>query len=125
MNCSFDSDGFRAVRQGREIAHRQWHGYRIYREHSPGVQFSIGGTEIASSRGDLLIADADAMFEAMPLARYADESWLLPKAMIEPHLSPSRRTTVTRLSDRAGTEALAADYLGDEEKGGAGTRCRR
>jgi AraC-like DNA-binding protein len=111
LNCSFDSDGFRAIRQSREIAHRQWHGYRIYRESSPGVRFSIGGSDIASSEGDLLIADADATFEAVPVARYADESWLLPKAMIEPHLPASRRRGVTRISGRTGTEALAAGYL--------------
>src|SRR5690349_7301641 len=89
LNCSFDSDAFRAIRQSREIAHRQWHGYRIYRESSPGVTFRIGGSEIATTCGDLLLADADSIFEAIPAARYADESWLLPKAMIEPHLPPS------------------------------------
>lgn len=112
LNCSFDSDGFRAIRHSREIAHRQWHGYRIYRESSPGVRFRIGGTEIASTSGDLMIADADATFEAVPLTRYADESWLLPKTMIEPHLPTMRRRGVTCISGRTGTEALAASYLG-------------
>src|SRR5665213_1773293 len=86
LNCRFDSDGFRATRQSREIAHRQWDGYRVYREFSAGVSFKIGGREFVSAKGDLIIADADAPFEALPADRYSDESWLLPKALLDPHL---------------------------------------
>ena len=89
LNCSFDA-GFRATRQSREIAHRQWDGYRIYREASAGVWFRIAGQEMVSNTGDLLVADADALFEARPVDRYHDKSWLLPKALLEPHL-PRRR----------------------------------
>ena len=70
----------------REIAHRQWHGYRVYREFSTGVRFRIAGQEVITAPGDLMIADADALFEASPAGRYADESWLVPKSLLEPHL---------------------------------------
>ncbi len=110
LNCSFDSDGFRAIRQSREIAHRQWHGYRVYRESSAGVRFRIAGQEIVSSTGDLLIADADAMFEALPTDRYSDELWLVPKGLLQPHL-PATQLGVMRLSGHSGVEALAASYL--------------
>ncbi len=112
LNCAFSSDGFRATRQSREIAHRQWDGYRVYREASAGVCFRIAGQELVSSSGDLLLADADALFEAVPTDRYEDESWLLPKALLEPHLPAGGRAAPTRLSGRAGVEALAASYLG-------------
>jgi AraC-like DNA-binding protein len=111
LHCTFQSDGFLALRQSREIAHRQWDGYRIYREASAGVRFRVGGQDLVSAPGDLLIADADAPFEARPIDRYADESWLLPKALLEPHLPAKGRQTVLRLSGRQGVEALAASYL--------------
>ncbi len=111
LNCSFDSDGFRAMRQSREIAHRQWDGYRVYRESSAGVWFRIGGQEFVSSAGDLIIADADAPFEALPAGRYSDESWLLPKVLLDPHLPALGRPLLRRLSGRHGVDALAASYL--------------
>lgn len=111
LHCIFQSDGFLALRQSREIAHRQWDGYRIYREASAGVRFRIGGQDLVSTAGDLLIADADAPFEARPIARYADESWLLPKALLDPYLPTQGRPAIRRLSGRQGVEALAAGYL--------------
>jgi AraC-like DNA-binding protein len=111
LNCRFNSDGFHATRQSREIAHRQWDSYRIYREASAGVAFKIGGQEMLSMTGDILVADADALFEAHPIERYADESWLLPKAVLDPHLRARGLRDVTRLSGRSGVAALAAGYL--------------
>lgn len=111
LNCSFSGDGFYAVRQSRELAQRQWNGYRVYREYSAGVWFRIAGEEIISTKGDLLIADADAPFEARPAERYFDESWLVPKALLAPHLPPLGRPLLMRLSGRSGVEALAASYL--------------
>jgi AraC-like DNA-binding protein len=111
LNCAFLSDGFRAVRRGREIAWRRWDGYRIYRESSPGVLFRIGGEELITRPGDLIIADADAPFEAISSSHYHDESWLVPRALIDPHLPIHGRPPVTRLSHRAGVNALAASYL--------------
>jgi AraC-like DNA-binding protein len=112
LNCSFNGDGFLATRQSREIAHRRWDSYRIYCEHGAGVWFRIAGREVVSTTGDLLIADADAPFEAEPIHRYADESWLVPKALLDPHLPMPGRLAVTRLSSRSGVQALAASYLG-------------
>jgi AraC-like DNA-binding protein len=111
LHCSFDSDGFQATRKSREIAHRQWHGYRVYREYGPGVRFTIAGQEITTITGDLLVADADALFEAVPQGRYSDESWLLPKTLLTPHLSPRGQPSAIRLSGLRGPEALAARYL--------------
>lgn len=111
LNCAFASDGFKAIRQNREIAHRQWDGYRIYREYSAGVWFSIAGQEVVTSKGDMLVADADATFQARPIDRYSDESWLVPKSLITPHLPQLGRPLLMKLSGRDGVEALAANYL--------------
>jgi AraC-like DNA-binding protein len=64
-----------------------------------------------TTAGDILVADADALFEARPVDRYADESWLLPKTVLDPHLPACGLRGVTRLSGRSGAEALAAGYL--------------
>src|SRR5580658_11174052 len=106
LNCSFNSDGFHATRQSREINHRQWDSYRVYREASAGVAFRIAGQEFITATGDMLVADADAMFEARPVERYADESWLLPKMLLDPHLPARGLGGATRLSRRGGVEAL-------------------
>ena len=111
LHCAFDSDGFYATRQSREIAYRQWNGYRIYREASAGVWFRIAGQEMVSNTGDLLVADADALFEARPIDRYSDESWLLPKTLLEPYLPVAARPQTMKLSGRTGVDALAASYL--------------
>ena len=112
LNCRFGGDGFHARRQSREIAHRRWNGYRVYREASAGVWFCIGGQELVTATGDLLIADADAQFEALPVDRYADESWLVPKELLDPHLPALGRPGLIRLSGRGGVEALVASSLG-------------
>lgn len=88
-HCAFNSDGFHASCQGGEFAYRQWNGYPLYREASAGVRFRIAGQEMLSTIGDLLVADA--LFEARPIDRYADESWLLPKALLEPYLPSGER----------------------------------
>jgi len=111
LNCSFESDGFLATRKSQEIAYRRWDGYRVYRESSAGVRFKIGGEELVTYAGDLIVADADAAFEALPIGRYKDESWLLPKAMVDPYLPKTARSPVMRLSGRTGVNALAACYL--------------
>lgn len=83
----------------------------MYREFSAGVQFTIAGQDVVSSPGDPLIADADAPFAAVPADRYTDEPWLLPKALLEPHLPALGRPLVTRLSGRSSVNALAECYL--------------
>ncbi len=111
LNLEFDADGFGARRQRSEIAHRHWDSYWIYRELGPGAWFNIAGQELTSTTGDLVIADADAPFETRA-EHYAPELWLLPKALLEPHLPALGRPLVTRLSRLDGVNALAESYLG-------------
>jgi AraC-like DNA-binding protein len=111
LNLNFAADGFGARRQNREIAHRHWNSYWIYRESSPGAWFNIDGQELATTAGDLVVADADARFETRA-NRYAHELWLVPKALLEPHLPALGRPLVAKLSGRDGVNALAEGYLG-------------
>ena len=110
LNLSFDADGFIASRRNREIAHRQWDAYWIYREFGPGAWFRVGGHELTTTTGDLVIAHADATFETRANS-YSHELCLMPKALLEPHLPALGRPLVTRLSGRDGVNALADGYL--------------
>jgi len=110
LNLNFAADGFVARRQSRELAHRHWDAYWIYRESGPGAWFRIAGQELATNPGDLVVADADAPFETRA-GRYAHELWLVPKALIGPHLPAIGRPLVARLSGHGGANALADSYL--------------
>jgi AraC-like DNA-binding protein len=110
LNLNFDADGFSAARQHREIAHRHWDSYWIYRESGPGAWFKIAGQELVTTTGDLVVADADAPFETRA-DRYDHELWLLPKALLEPHLPALGRPLVAKLSGCGGVNALAESYL--------------
>jgi AraC-like DNA-binding protein len=110
LHLDFDADGFGASRQSREIAHRRWDSYWVYRESGPGAWFRIAGQELTTTAGDLVIADADAPFETRA-DRYAHQLWLIPKTLLDPHLPALRRPLVMRLSRQDGVNALAESYL--------------
>jgi AraC family transcriptional regulator, positive regulator of tynA and feaB len=112
LNCSFDADGFRATRQNREIAHRQWDCYWIVQESSAGASHRIAGQDVVSNTGDLLIGDTDVTSDTLPADRYDHALWVLPKAMIAPHLPVLGRPLLARLSGHNGVDGLAASYLG-------------
>ncbi|MGA3401183.1 MAG: helix-turn-helix domain-containing protein [Acetobacteraceae bacterium] len=111
VHCSFDADRYRAIRQGRDIAHRHWDSYWIGREFSAGAFHTIGGQDWISNPGDLVVGDADAVSDSRPADRYSHQLWLVPKALLDPHLPALRRPIYTRLSDRNGVDALAGSYL--------------
>jgi hypothetical protein len=110
-NYSFSADGFGATRQSREFAHRHWNSYWIYRESGPGAWFRIAGQELVTTTGDVVVADADALFETRA-DRYTHELWMVPKPLIDPHLPALTRQLVARLSGHGGVNALAESYLG-------------
>ena len=111
VNCRFDGDKSRPSRQGSEIAHRQWNGYWIYRESSAGAWFRINGQEFVSNTGDLIIADANSPVESLATSRFNHEIWVVPKALLDPHMPTLGRPLLTKLSGRSGIDALAAEYL--------------
>jgi AraC-like DNA-binding protein len=111
LHMSMDTDGHRVERQTRDIARRQWDGYWIYREARAGAWFRHAGREFVTRAGDLVVGDADVPFETQPSDRYTHELWMVPRAVLEPHLPALARTSAMRLSGRAGIDALAASYL--------------
>jgi AraC-like DNA-binding protein len=111
LHCDFDADRFRVTRQRGEIARKHWDSYWIYQEASAGAWFRIGDEEFVTRPGDLIIADTDVPFESSTTGHYNHELWMLPKALVDPHLPALGRPLLARLSDRSGVDALAADYL--------------
>jgi AraC-like DNA-binding protein len=61
--------------------------------------------------GDLVVYDSHLPFETQPRDGYLLTMWLLPRALLEPHLPALGRPLATILSGRSGVEALAASYL--------------
>jgi AraC-like DNA-binding protein len=92
-------------------AQRLLDGYRIYREASVGAWFRVAGVEGITRTGDLVVYDTKLPLETRPLDGYLLEMWLVPRALLEPHLPALGRPLMTVLSGRAGVEALAVSYL--------------
>jgi AraC-like DNA-binding protein len=101
----------RVARRPRDIAQSDWGGYWIYREAAAGAWFSHAGREFVSRTGDLVVYDADVPFETRPSDNFVLEGWLLPKALLDPHLPASGRPLTTTLSGRTGLDVLAGSYL--------------
>ena len=110
-NLSVAADAHRISHSGRGTTHRPEDGYRIYREGSAGAWFSIAGTEGVTHTGDLVVYDTSLSLKTRPRDAYRLEMWLLPKAVLDPHLPATGRPLATILSGRSGVDALAAGYL--------------
>jgi AraC-like DNA-binding protein len=111
LNCTLDADGYRASRHSRELAHRHFDSYWIGREYSTGALHEIGGQELLSKPGDMVVGDADAAFVSRPADQVRHELWLVPKALVDPHLPARNWRPFISLSARSGVDALAASYL--------------
>jgi AraC-like DNA-binding protein len=111
FNTRADADAHHIVRQKHDIARRPWDAYWIYREIGSGMWCKYDDREFVSRTGDLFISDADLPFETRTSTRYAYESWLVPKALLDPYLPALGRPLLRQLDRRGGVGALAANYL--------------
>ncbi|MGA3403289.1 MAG: helix-turn-helix domain-containing protein [Acetobacteraceae bacterium] len=111
VTLSAKADTHRIAHRARSSAERPPDGYRIYREASAGAWFRLANMEGVTRTGDLVVYDTDLPFETQPRDGYLLEMWLLPKALLEPHLPAVGRPLAVILSGRSGVEALAAGYL--------------
>jgi AraC-like DNA-binding protein len=112
LHLSVAADAHRiAHRPLRGGTQRSLDGYRIYREASVGAWFRIAGVEGVTRTGDLVVYDTTLPLETRPQDDYLLEMWLVPRALLEPHLPALGRPLATVLSGHGGMEALAASYL--------------
>ncbi len=57
------------------------------------------------------MGDTDITSDTHPAGRYKHDLWVLPKALIDPHLPALARPQVVQLSGRNAVDGLAASYL--------------
>jgi AraC-like DNA-binding protein len=106
-----DRDNATSTRGPREIGRRYLDVYWIMHEHGDGVRFEHTGHDFVTSNGDLFIGSADLSFAAQALHRHHHDIWLLPTALVAPHL-PARGGPLSVLrKGGTGTAALLAAYL--------------
>lgn len=106
-----EADPHVILRGSREVARMQEETYWIYREASAATWCNYAGQETISHAGDLIIADFGIPFEARAKSGFKYESWLVPKALIEPHLPRAARAPMLRTLRHDGVGGLAASYL--------------
>ncbi len=111
LNLSVAADAHRIAHRGRSIAPSAGGGYRIYREASAGAWFRLPNMEGVTRTGDIVVYDTAVPLETQPRNGFLLEMWVMPKALLEPHLPALGRPLATILSGRSGVEALAASYL--------------
>jgi AraC-like DNA-binding protein len=107
----FASRGHVAERLRPQIRRIEWGSYVVYREHAPGAWFEIGGRECRVLRGDLLIADPDMGMRTGDTAGYHHDIWMLPKALLDPHLPAMPRPMMIHLPASSGLTGLIAGYI--------------
>lgn len=110
-HLSVAADAHRIAHRTRGTAQPPSDGYRIYCEASVGAWFRLADMEGVTRTGDLVVYDSHLPFETQPRDGYLLTMWLLPRALLEPHLPALGRPLATILSGRSGVEALAASYL--------------
>jgi AraC-like DNA-binding protein len=72
-----------------QIRRLEWGQYHLYREHSDGAWFDIDGHEFVTAHGDLVLYDSDLPMRTRGKAAYRHHLWMIPRAMLDPHL-PAR-----------------------------------
>jgi len=112
FNTRAEADAHHILRQKHDIARRPWGAYWIYREAGAGMWCKYDRREFVSRTGDMFISDADLPFETQTSTRYAYESWLIPKTLLDPFLPNPRQPLMRRLDHAGGgVDALAVTYL--------------
>jgi len=110
-HLAFEADNVVATRHAPQIRRLEWGQYFVYREFGTGGYFEIGARRFVTAPGDLLIYDADGAFRAQAKQAYRHHLWVLPKAVIDPHLPPLPRPLALHIPAKAGIADLAVAYI--------------
>jgi len=106
------SDSFPVFRRASDVARKSWDDRLwLYRELSEAGG-TVGGREVTTRPGDLIIADPSVPFATEARRAYDVDVWLFPRGLIEAHLAPAMRPRSMLLSDGNGVNALVRAYLG-------------
>jgi AraC-like DNA-binding protein len=83
----------------------------LYQEMSEGTTFQHAGNEFITRPGDLLLTDPTIPFSGRPYGAHNYHRWMLPRALIEPHLPSGRRPISEQLTGSHGINGLVQAYL--------------
>lgn len=100
-----------AERLRPQIRRLEWGQYFIYREMSDGGLFELSGTEIETSRGDLILYDADGTMRARSKSAYRHHLWSIPKSILDPHLPNLPRPLVVHFPASGGVVGLVLAFI--------------
>ena len=109
----YQSDAHQALRRPQDIARKSWDAYWINREISGNMRYDLSGREFVTRSGDLTVTDSDLPLRAQTRdgSTVDFDVWVIPRAMLEPHL-PARGGPISlTLPGKSGLKTLATSYL--------------
>ena len=100
----FESDPHEVERGRREIGRVPWNACMIYRQLGPASLFTRERErdEVLMRPGDLMVTDTDVPFGTRSEESYRHRVWLLPRAVLEPHLPADRLPLSVHLPAQGG-----------------------
>ncbi|MGH6822796.1 MAG: helix-turn-helix domain-containing protein, partial [Methylocella sp.] len=108
----YRSDGLPVFRRPRDIARHSWDGQIwLRRENGEGSSLKYPWQEFVTRPGDLFVADTNVPFTMETRRSYDADLWFFPRALIDPHLAPSRRPRSLLLAENNGINGLIKAYL--------------
>jgi AraC-like DNA-binding protein len=110
-HMTFKAENNGGIRQRRQIAQVEWGHYCVYRELGDGILFELAGRDFATSRGDIVVYDGDAVMRSRAKHSFDHAIWMLPRATLDPHLPRLPRPLVVHIPASLGLTGLAVAYL--------------
>ncbi|MDB5188381.1 MAG: transcriptional regulator, arac family [Candidatus Kaiserbacteria bacterium] len=82
----YDADNCPVYRLAQQIKQVEWKQFWVYREIGPGAWINVGGRELVTGPGDIIVADADEPFQTKAVQTYLHQVWMIPREILTPHL---------------------------------------
>lgn len=112
----YEAQNCLVYRLAPQIRRMEWGQYWLYREIGPGAWMEIGGREIKTGPGDLVIAEADSPFKTLALQDYRHQVWLMPRSTLDPHLPILQRPLAVHIPASQAINAFIQAYLDQLER---------
>jgi AraC-like DNA-binding protein len=109
----YRSDAHLAFRRPQDIARKSCDAYWIKREIGGDVRYDLSGREVVTRPDDLTVTDCDHPLRARARdgATVDFDVWVIPRAMLEPHLPARGGPFSLTLRSVSGLKTLATSYL--------------
>lgn len=107
----YDADACPVYRLAPQIKKVEWGQYWLYREIGPGAWIRIGTQEFITRPGDILVANADEPFETKAIDTYLHHIWMIPHAVLSPHMARIPRPFLVFIPSEHPVSNLLRSYL--------------